>query len=117
MTATQTNLEGHGELFGQRNGNTAGVEELRILAVELGIGVQEEEVGCLNLEAEACKMQFFNYALGEVIGKGELLEADEVTAGYAGGREVVCVVCITQILTGIAVGAVSPYGLRCQMNR
>ena len=37
----------NGELLGSRSGYTAGVEELRILSVELFVGVDKEHVGCL----------------------------------------------------------------------
>ena len=39
-----------GELLSQRRCHTSGVDELRILSVELVVGVEQEQVGGVELE-------------------------------------------------------------------
>ena len=85
----ESESQSESELLGVGRSHTAAVEVLGILAVELGIGVEQAQVGGSQLERAAVETHEVQECLGHVVGERNLLEADEVALGHACCRVVV----------------------------
>ena len=82
------------KLTSHRNCHTTGVEELRILTVQLLVGINQEGVGGLQLQAEVRDSEMANPLGGEVVRERDFLHSDEVTLGNTCRRVVVGIVSI-----------------------
>jgi len=100
VDALESKLQGESELSGRRRSYPTDVEELWVLAVELLVCIQEEEVRSLDLDRSATQRRTLDQTCGQVIGEGDLLEADEVALSDTCRRVVVAVVGVAQIVVG-----------------
>ena len=84
------------ELLRHRNSHTSGVEELRILSVQLLVSIDEEKVRSLQLERHRVHLHRLYDLRRQLIGKRDLLHSDEVSARDALRGVVVGIIGITQ---------------------
>ena len=105
----KTNLESKSKLFCHRQGHTTGIEEFRILTIQLAVGVEQEEVRSLQLHAQTVHTQFLSNLLREVVGQGNLLETDEITLCHTGRGIVVGVVGTVQVFACFRVIMILPF--------
>lgn len=90
--ALEANVECKRELLGDRSGDTSRQEKLGILAIELSIRIEEEEVRTLQLDGCTLDDAVSEPLAGQGVREGHFLETNEIPLGYASGRIVVRIV-------------------------
>ena len=93
------------KLLRRRCCHTTTVEELRILSVELLVGIEQAQVGGLELHRGVVQAELRYYYLRQVVGERHLLQADKSSIGYARCRVVVSVISVAQLRVVVVLAA------------